>query len=209
MSLTLTLLSLCCLAMAAPFYVAVLASNRANGSAFNTFTTAKSVINAADLVQLPINALYVGAKFRVRVAGILSCVGTTSGTVTFQVMFGSVVAWTSGAIQMTTTAEATLPFVLEVVLRVTAVDTGTGQTPVTAATILGQGYASCLILQLGAGAAAGAVTTSIINVPETSPANGTAFASSTTENLDFWTGFSISNASNGITVNDYVVEQLQ
>jgi hypothetical protein len=195
--------------MAAPFYTAVLASNRATGPAKNTYTTAISVINAADLIQLPINGLYVGAKFRIRVAGILSCVGTTSGTVTFQVMLGAIVAWTSGALQMTTTAEATLPFVLEVVLRVTALDTGTGQTPVTAATLLGQGYASSLILQLGAGAAAGAVTSSILMVPAGSPANGTAFASSTTENLDFWTGFSISSASNGITVNDYVVEQLQ
>ena len=195
--------------MAAPFYVAVLTSNRATGSAFNTFTTAKSVINAADLIQLPVNALYVGAKFRIRVAGILSCVGTTSGTVTFQVMFGSVVAWTSGALQMTTTAETNLSFLVEVVLRCTALDTGTGQTPTTAATLLGQGFASSLILQLGAGAAAGAVTSSILMVPASSPANGTVFASSTTENLDFWTGFSISSASNGITVNDYVVEQLQ
>jgi hypothetical protein len=193
----------------APFYVAVLASNRATGTAANTFTTAQSVINAADLIQLPVNSLYVGAKFRIRVAGILSCVGTSSGTVTFQVMMGTTVVWTSGALQMTTTAETNLPFVLEVVLRVTALDTGTGHVPVTAATILGQGYASSLILQLGAGAAAGSVTSSILMVPAGSPGNGTAFASSTTENLDFWVGFSISSASNGVTVNDYVVEQLQ
>src|ERR1019366_7653202 len=179
--------------MVAPFsgFVQVLASNRATGPASNTYTTAKSVINATDLVPLPVDYLYVGAKFRIRVAGILSCVGTTSGTVTFQVMMGAVVAWTSGALQMTTTAEATLPFVLEVVLRVTAMDTGTGQTPVTAATLLGQGYPSSLLLQLGAGAAAGAVTPSILMVPAGSPANGTVFASSTVENIDFWTGFSI------------------
>jgi hypothetical protein len=192
--------------MGAPYFVQVLASNRATGSAFNTYTTAKSVINAADLVQLPVNWCQIGTKFRIRVAGVLSCVGTTSGTVTFQVMMGSVVAWTSGAIQMTTTAEATLGFTLEAVVRVTAVDAVAG-TP--AATLLGQGWVQSLILQLGSGAAAGTVTNSILSLPAGAPANGSAFGSSTTENIDFWVGFSSSSASNGITVYDYLVEQLQ
>jgi hypothetical protein len=192
--------------MAAPFFVQVLASNQATGPALATYTTAKSVINANDVVQIPVGYLKVGSKFRIRVAGILSCVGTTSGTVTFQVMMGSVVAWTSGALQMTTTAEASQPFVLDVTVRVTAVDVTQGTA---AATLLGQGVVRSLVLQLGAGAAAGTVTDSVLMVPAGSPANGTAFASFTTENLDFWTGFSISNAANGITVNDYTVEQLQ
>ncbi len=201
--------------MGAPYFVQVLASNRATGSAFNTYTTAKSVLNAADVVQLPVNWCQIGSKFRIRMAGSLSCVGTTSGTVTFQVMFNTgpgvtgtnTVAWTSGAIQMTTTAETTaLPIVMEVVLRVTSVDAVEGTA---AATLLGQGYLTGLIPQLGAGAAVGTVTDSIILLPAAAPTNGTAFASVIQQNIDFWVGFSVSSANNGITVYDYTVEQLQ
>jgi hypothetical protein len=192
--------------MPAPYFVQVLASNRATGSAFNTYTTAKSVINAADLVQLPVNWAQIGTKFRVRASGVLSCVGTTSGTVTFQVMMGSVAAWTSGALQMTTTAEASQGFIMEVVVRVTAVDVVAGTA---AATLIGQGYVLSLITQLGSGVAAPTVTDSILVAPAGAPAAGNAFGSSTTENIDFWVGFSSSSASNGITVYDYVVEQLQ
>ena len=192
--------------MPAPFYTQVLASNRASGPVVATWTTAKSVLDAADLVQLPINYLYVGAKFRIRVAGVLSNIVTTPGTVTFQVMMGAVVAWTSGAIQMTTTANTTTPIVLEIILRVTALDTGSGQTPVTAATLFGNGFVAGLDLTIGAGANP-TVTDTIAMIPATAPVNGTVFASSTTENLDFWVGFSLSG--NVFSMTDYIVEQLQ
>jgi hypothetical protein len=199
--------------MAAPYYVQVLASNRASGSVFGTFTTAKSVINAADLVQLPANWLQIGTKFRIRVAGALACVGTTSGTVSFQVMMNTtintsgVIAWTSGALQMTTTAETTaIPFLLEAVVRVTAVD---AIENTAAATLLGQGWVAGLIPQLGAGAAVGTVTDSILMVPAAAPTNGTAFTSGVPMYLDFYTAFSISSANNSVQVYDYLVEQLQ
>jgi hypothetical protein len=193
--------------MAAPFYVQTLASNRATGAVFATFTTAKTVLNVADVVQLPVNYLVVGSKLRIRVAANLACVGTTSGTVTFQVMMGAVVAWTSGALQMTTTAEATsLPIIMEIVVRVTAVDVTAG---VAACTLLGTGYVIGLIPQLGAGVAVPTVTDSVLVMPAAAPTNGTVFQSETVENIDFWTGFSISNANNSIQITDYTVEQLQ
>ncbi len=187
--------------MAAPFYVAVLASNRATGPVISTWTTAVSVINRADVIQLPLNALYVGAKFRIRVAGVLSNIITTPGTITFQVMMGAVIAWASGAIQMSTAANTTLPLVLEIVLRVTAVDATS-----TACTILGQGHVKGLNLTIGAGANP-TVTDTIAMLPAVAPVNGTAFASDATENLDLFVGFSLSG--NVFTVNDYVIEQLQ
>jgi hypothetical protein len=191
--------------MDGPYYVQVLASNRANGPALASWTVAKSVINAADLYQLPLNWCKIGTKFRIRVAGSITTVGTTSGTVTFQMMMGAVVVWTSGPVQLTTTAEATgQSFVLEAVVRVTAVD-AVAATP--AGTLLGQGWVAGLVAQLGAGAAVGLVTDSIIMVPATAAANGTAFGSSATENVDFWIGFS--TAGNTALIQDYVLEQLQ
>lgn len=190
--------------MAAPFYVQVLASNRATGPTISTWTTAKSVINLSDVVQLPVNWCQLGTKFRVRASGTMTTVGTTSGTVTFQIMMGAVAAWSSGAIQLTTTAESTgQTFIMEAVVRVTTVDTSAA----TAATLLGTGYVTSLVTQLGAGAAVPTVTDSINVLPATAPANGTAFGSAVTENIDFWIGFSTSG--NVALITDYVVEQLQ
>jgi hypothetical protein len=117
----------------------------------------------------------------------------------------NVAAWSSGAVQMTTTAETTLPFVLDVVLRCTAVDSVEGTA---AGTLLGQGFATSQVLQIGSGAAPGTISNAIVLLPETAPTNGTAFATSVQEYLDFFVGFSSGVAGNQIQVFDYFVEQI-
>jgi hypothetical protein len=100
-----------------PFFTQVLTSQKAHGTLFNTYTTAKTVINQENLVTLPANYLTIGSKFRVRASGGISNVVTAQPTFTFQIMMGSVVAWTSGAIATNTTAHTLIPFNLEVILR--------------------------------------------------------------------------------------------
>jgi hypothetical protein len=78
----------------------------------------------------------------------------------------------------------------------------------TAAKFMAVGKAIGINLQLGAGAANGAVTDTALTLPTTAPAVGTGFDSTVANTLDFWTGFSISNAGNGIQIYDYTVEQL-
>ena len=132
----------------------------------------------------------------------LSNIVTTPGTVTFQVMMGSIVVWTSGAIQMTTTANTLSPLELEVNLRLDSAGSG------TAAKFMAVGKIGALNLTIGSGANP-TVTDTFITVPVTSPAVGTGFDSTIADILDFWTGFSISNAGNGVQIYDYTVEQLQ
>src|SRR6266702_4436475 len=98
-----------------------LAVQQAAGTLFNTYTTAKTVLNAQALVTLPPNWWYIGRTVRVSVMGGLSNIVTTPGTVTMQVMMGTIVAFTTGAIQLNATAHTTLPFWLDVVLKCTAV----------------------------------------------------------------------------------------
>lgn len=181
--------------------VTVLASMQANGTLFNTYTTAKSVINPTELTTFLPNTLRVGSKLRIRAWGGLSNIVTTPGTVTFQIMMGSVVAWSSGAIQMTTTANTLTPFFLDVTLRVATIGNG------TAATLIGGGKLTALNLTIGSGANPTVTDTDIV-VPVTSPAAGTGFDSTLSEILDFWVGFSISNAGNGVQLYDYEVELL-
>src|SRR5690348_552712 len=108
-----------------PQFPQCLTAQSAVGTLFNTYTTAKTVINATDLVTLPANYLKVGSCFRVRAMGGLSNIVTTPGTVAFQIMMGSIVAWTSGNIQMSTTAHTLIPFNLEVMLRVDSIGAST------------------------------------------------------------------------------------
>lgn len=185
-----------------PFPVQTLSSQQAAGTLFNTFTTAKSVLNATELYTFPANTLRVGSKLRIRAMFGLSNIVTTPGTVVWQVMMGSVVAWTSGNVQMSTTANTLAPVELEINLRLDSAGSG------TAAKFMGVGKVIGINPQLGAGAANGAVTDSAITLPTTAPAVGTGWDSTVAETLDFWTGFSISNAGNGIQLYDYAVEML-
>ncbi len=183
-------------------YSNILTTQTAVGTLFNTYTTAKTVINATNLVQLPPNYLYIGKKLRVTVKGGLSNIVTTPGTVTFQIMMGSIVAWTSGAIQLNATAHTLLPFTLVVDLRCDSIGSG------TAAKFLGMGVLSGIQFTLTAGQTDAANTAGAFQVPATAPAVGTGFDSTIANLLDFWVGFSISNAGNGVQLYDYTVEEL-
>lgn len=188
--------------MPAPYYVQTLASQITNGTLFNTFTTAKSILNVDDVFPMPANYIRQYSKFRIRAWGGLSNIVTTPGTVTFSSMWNGVAAWSSGALQMSTTANTLSPFILEAVIRVASVGAS------TSATLIGGGWVSALNLQLGSGVANPTVTDSILMVPAGSPAAGTGFASNAAFNIDLFAAFSISNAGNGVQLYDYTLEQL-
>ena len=172
------------------------------GTAFNTFTTAKTVIPPIALFQLPPNYLYVGKKFRTTVTGSISNIVTTPGTITFQIMLAAVAAWTSGAVQLNATAHTTLPFKLVVDWRVNAIGVTTG------ATIVGIGTLTGIMFTNTAGQTDSANGIPSIVVPATAPAVGTGFDSTIANTLDFFVGFSISNAGNQAQIWDYCVEAL-
>ena len=118
---------------AQPYYSQVLASQRANGTLFNTFTTAKSILNVTELGPIPGNYLQVGSKLRVRMSGGLSNIVTTPGTVTFQIMMGAIVVWTSGAVQLSLAVPQDLIIPFTCTLREVDIVTqgGTGSCTVT------------------------------------------------------------------------------
>lgn len=179
-----------------------LASQSAVGTAFGTFTTAKSVLNLADVIALPANYLSIGKRFKISVSGALSNIVTTPGTVSFQVMMGSVIAWTSGAIQMNATAHTLLPFKLDIDLRTDSIGAS------TSAKFLGVGMLRGIQFTLTAGQVDGVNSSSGMIVPVTAPAVGTGFDSTVAQNLDFFTAFSISNAGNVVQIYDYLVQEL-
>lgn len=185
----------------APQLPLVLASQTAVGTLYNTYTTAKTVINQTELVPFAANALRVGSLFQIDVWGGLSSKVTTAPTFTFQVMMGSIVVWTSGAIQCTTTAHVLLPFDLKIRLRLDTIGTG------TTAKFIGGGTLQGLHFTVGVGADSTTVS-GAYSVPATAPAVGTGFDSTIANTMDFWTGISASDSANGIQLYNYSVTHL-
>ncbi len=180
-------------------------TQEAAGTLFNTYTTAKTVINQSNLLSLYPGFFKIGQKLRLTICGAVSNIVTTPGTIVFQVMLGSIVVWTSGNVQLNATAHTTLPFKLVIDLTCQLANTGVGGA---VAKLFGLGVLTGVMFTKTAAQTDGANTETVMVVPVTAPALGTAFDSTISQILDFWVGFSISNAGNGVRIDQYDVEVL-
>lgn len=167
------------------------------GTLFNTYTTAKTVINPNALYTLPANWARVGRKLRVRVQGAISNIATTPGTVNFQVIIGGVAVFDTGAIQLNATAHTTIPFWLDIDLTVRAIGNGTTANVIGLALLVGK------MFTLTAGQTDDAQGHMPIVCPVGVPAVGTGFNSTIANIVDFFVGFSINNAGNGVQIHQY------
>lgn len=183
-------------------WMETLVTQQAAGTLFNSYTTAKTVINPQALYTLPGGFLSIGKMIEIEVRGAISNIVTTPGTITFQVMLGSVIAFTSGAIQLNATAHTTLPFSLSVQLTCRAVGAG------TSANLMGQGLLGGIMFTLTAAQVDAVNTSGLFMAPATAPAVGTGFNSTIANILDFFVGFSISNAGNAVQIQQYSVRAL-
>lgn len=172
------------------------------GASFGTYTTAKTVIPATSLITLPANYFNIGKTLRIKAWGGLGSLVTTPGLVTFQVMVGSVVAFTTGAIQLNATAHTNLPFELEIMLVCRAIGSS------TSANLMGMARINSKVVTVTAAQTDGANSNSVIMVPATAAAVGTGFDSTVANILDFWAGESISDAANTVKIEMYTVESL-
>lgn len=186
-----------------PQYPQVLQSMKTTGTLFNTYTTAKSILNPQDVQPFPADYLQQGNKLKIHAHGALSNIVTTPGTVVFQLMMGVVVAWSSGNIQLNATAHTLLPWWLDVELRLDSEGSG------TSAKFLGEGVLEGIMFTNTAGQTDAVNTVGSFPVPATAPAVGTGWDSTAAQNFDLWAGFSISNAANGFQLYDYDLSQLK
>lgn len=179
-----------------------IAYQRAAGTLFTTYTTAKTVINPDALVTLPSNFFYVGRLLRVFVSGAISNIVTTPGLMNFQVVIGGVAAFDTGNIQLNATAHTTLPFWLDILMTCRAVGNG------TTANLIGLASATGIMFTRTAGQTDDAQGMQTILAPATAPAVGTGFNSTIANILDFFVGFTINNAGNGVQIHQYKVVSL-
>lgn len=185
--------------MAIQTYVESLTTQHAVGTAFNTYTTPKTVINDQALFTIPADWWVIGKHVDIKIEAGLSNIVTTPGTITFQVMMGSIVVLTSGAIQLNATAHTLLPLGIDIRLTCRAVGAS------TSANLIGQMWIKGIQPTLTAAETDDANLSGVFAGPKTAPGVGTGFDSTIDNVLDFFTGFSVSNGGNGITIHQYSV----
>ena len=184
-------------------WVQTLVAAQVAGSALSNSTTATSILPGQAKYILPANTLTVGQAMRIKAALQVSNIVTTPGTLTLDVRFNStpIIVFNGGAMQLSTTAHTTLPVWVEILLTTRAVGSG------TSANLMGQGIATGQPLSLTA-VADSTTTVGTVMLPNTTPAVGTGFDSTVSNVIDFFATFSIANAGNAVTLQQYTLELL-
>jgi hypothetical protein len=178
--------------MSSPGYVDALARAETDGPVLATFTTRASLTPAHARYTTPTAGFWqVGKVLRLTAQGRISTF--TSGTFTFSFGVGSVDAFASQALTMVA-SQTNQTWELDLLFTCRAVGAG------GSATANGIGVA-----KLNAGAA---ITASTTMLPATAPAVGTSFDPGAASVLDLFLACSVSNAANGATLHNYVLEAL-
>jgi len=187
-------------------YVECVAWQRASGTLFNTFTTAKRIILDTAIWSVPPNYLTIGRKIRVRVFGAISNIVTTPGLFNLQQRLGTIAtpiaAFDTGNIQLNATAHTTIPFFADIILCAQV------EGITTTAKLMGIADLSGLMLTRTAGQTDDVQGVQEIIAPATAPAQGTGYDSTINNFTDLAGGFTISNAGNGIQIHTYSLEIL-
>lgn len=104
--------------------------------------------------------------------------------------------------QLNATAHTTLPAVYEALITCRTVGSG------TSATLIGIAKLNGVMFTRTAGQTDNANIGDSLLGPAVAPVVGSGFDSTAAQVLDFFVGFSISNAANGVQVQAYIVEAL-
>lgn len=185
----------------------LIADLAAPGTSYGSFTTAQSLLTTATATGASTGFVTLPPGF-FRVGGVLDYeillnVGSVSGiTFTYSVKVGSVVAYTSGAIPVTTTSNTTLPAYMKLMLQCTSVGNGTQAKLIGSGMIMGIGISSLGGVTPAANTAAG-MGFSPLNV--TVLAAGTGFDSTVSNTLDFLAACSSSASTNTVQLMAYRV----
>jgi hypothetical protein len=180
-------------------YTEALVTMQAAGPNLTASTTPTSLLNGQAKATLkPGFFRGPGKAVLIKFAGQLGNIVTTPGTLTIDVRMGptsNIVVFNGGAMQLSSTAHTTLPFVGEILLTCRAVGNG------TSANLMGQGVMTAQALSLTA-VADSTTTPATLLLPNTTPAVGTGFDSTVAMVVDLFGTFSLNNA-NAIQVHQY------
>jgi len=158
-----------------------------------TAAAAASMIPAAAKYTLPANFFSIGKQLLVKASGRISSLITTPGTARFDIRFGATVVFDSQAILLdTVAAHTTVGWYLELLLTCRAIG--------ASANLMGQGFWMCEDI-LGVPATAPKGVLSAILPWNTTPAVGTSFDSTASQQVDVF--FTQTVATGSLTCHQY------
>lgn len=187
-------------------YMECLATAQTAGTALSTFTTSASLLPSQALHTLPPDwSNYPGRALLIKAAGSISNVVTTSPTFTFNVVFNPsaspVTVFTTGALTTSTTAHTTVPWWLEIMLTVRAVG--------GSANLMGQATVTSRAFIAASAADSTAVGFPTLLAPATTPAVGSNYSSTASQQVDLQAACQTSNAGNAIQLHQYWLMDMQ
>ena len=157
--------------MLTPYY-ATLMSSQIDGPTLTSSTSFQSMLPLQAKYTFPSQFFqFIGQMIHIRAAGRITTV-TSPGTLTFEVVVGSTVVFTSGAMTLVA-SQTTVTFIADVTLTVRALDTNAA----AGLTFMGIGKFDCVAIT-------NVVTSGGSVMPASAPVVGTAIDNSTTNLLD-------------------------
>jgi hypothetical protein len=135
----------------------------------------------------------IGKTLRIRAAGKISTKASAPGTLTLDIRFGSVVVFNGGTSATLAVSATNLTWVMEAYLTCRAIGAS------TSANVIGIGKLETAALS---------ATTPIMLLPVSAPAAGTGFDSTTAQTVDLFAAFSVSDAANSITCQQFSIEAM-
>jgi len=168
-----------------------------DGTALNTSATATSILPAAAKFTLPANWCAIGKTLRFIAQGRISTTAS-SPTITFDIRFGAVIVFNGAAVAtVSASGQTNKTWQLEALLTCRAIGAS------TSANLMGIGK---LTSSAVVGSTGGNANTAML--PDSAPAVGTGFDSTTSQQVDLFATWSASSASNSVQLHNFALESL-
>ena len=181
-----------------PGYPLILAANTLDGAALTNSVAATAIMPASAVCAIPGGTLQVGSQLKITLRGRISTVVTTPGTLTFDFRLGGIVVSAFGAINLNTVAQTNAAWEAVIIATVRSIGSGTAATALCTADFI-----SRAVVGSPAVAAGGAGE---VMLPDTAPAVGTGFDSTTALSVNVFATWSVASVSNSVQVHQALVE---
>lgn len=168
-----------------------LVSQQQDGTALTASTTPTSILHATGKIKIPAGYLYrVGQTLRMRAAGRVSNIVTTPGTLTLDLRLGptnNIVVANGGAMALNTVAKTNVPWLLEWLLTLRSIGSGTAATWMHQGTWISESVIGSPLPTVGGAGQ--------LMLPNAAPAVGTGFDSTVDNLFDLFATWSLNNAN--------------
>jgi hypothetical protein len=181
-----------------PGYPLILAVGSADGAALTNSLTATSILPGSAVATIPAGALQIGSLIKLTLRGRISTLVTAPGTLTLDVRLGAVVISALGALALNVNAQTNASFELELLARVVSLGAGTVATALCMAR-----FSSRAVIGSPAAGVGGA---GVLMLPDTAPAVGAGFDSTSAQAVNVFAAWSVASASNSLQVHQALIE---